>query len=70
VAVTRAKALLIIVGNPNILQYDKYWKELIRYCKENNATTGVKVEFKDDVDESLSDAQNMSLLTNNDPEEG
>lgn len=37
VALTRAKALLIVVGNPEILQYDEHWYDLIDYCRMNNA---------------------------------
>ncbi|CAK9797532.1 Putative helicase mov-10-B.1 [Anthophora plagiata] len=37
VALTRAKNLLIIVGNPSILCKDRYWNALWEYCKENNA---------------------------------
>ncbi|CAD1469051.1 unnamed protein product, partial [Heterotrigona itama] len=37
VAVTRAKDLLIIVGNPFILSEERYWYILWQYCKKNNA---------------------------------
>lgn len=43
VALTRAKALLIIVGNPRLLSLDKYWRSLLKYCMENNAYCGVKL---------------------------
>ncbi|KYN14070.1 Putative helicase MOV-10 [Trachymyrmex cornetzi] len=36
VALTRAKALTIIIGNPNILCKDEHWKLLWDYCKEHN----------------------------------
>ncbi|XP_014473280.1 PREDICTED: putative helicase mov-10-B.1, partial [Dinoponera quadriceps] len=36
VAITRAKALLIITGNPKIICTDKHWQALWEYCKENN----------------------------------
>ncbi|XP_029161230.1 putative helicase mov-10-B.1 [Nylanderia fulva] len=36
VAVTRAKALMIIIGNSNILCTNKHWKALWEYCKEHN----------------------------------
>ncbi|RZC37172.1 helicase mov-10-B.1, partial [Asbolus verrucosus] len=45
VAITRAKALQIVVGNPNILQHDKYWRSLITYCKDNNAMRGKQFDF-------------------------
>lgn len=37
VALTRAKHLLIIVGNPAVLCLDNHWDTLWQYCKENNA---------------------------------
>ncbi|CAL7951987.1 unnamed protein product [Xylocopa violacea] len=37
VAITRAKSLLIIVGNPSVLCKDKHWNTLWKYCKANNA---------------------------------
>jgi helicase MOV-10 len=37
VAVTRAKALMIVVGNPLVLQEDMYWGELVDYCRDNGA---------------------------------
>ncbi|CAI5494464.1 unnamed protein product [Closterium sp. Naga37s-1] len=40
VAVTRAKQLLIIVGNPNLLAQDRCWGALLQYCRRNKAYTG------------------------------
>ncbi|KAK4887270.1 hypothetical protein RN001_003541 [Aquatica leii] len=40
VAVTRAKALLIVIGNPNILQHDECWRQFIQYCLDNSSTRG------------------------------
>ncbi|XP_050460328.1 putative helicase MOV-10 isoform X1 [Cataglyphis hispanica] len=37
VALTRAKALMIIVGNPNILCTNDNWKVLWEYCKKHGA---------------------------------
>ncbi|KAI9138033.1 P-loop containing nucleoside triphosphate hydrolase protein [Paraphysoderma sedebokerense] len=37
VAVTRAKALLVVIGNANILWMDDCWRELIQLAWENNA---------------------------------
>ncbi|XP_011306724.1 putative helicase mov-10-B.1 [Fopius arisanus] len=42
VAVTRAKALLIVVGNPMILEHDDCWREFMQYCLENEAWYGPK----------------------------
>ena len=41
VAVTRAKALLIVVGNPRVLQTDtKNWLPLLRFCKRHGSWRG------------------------------
>lgn len=37
VLLTRAKCLLIIIGDAKTLSMDKYWAHVIKYCKENNA---------------------------------
>ncbi|XP_077079161.1 putative helicase mov-10-B.2 isoform X1 [Siphateles boraxobius] len=43
VAVTRAKALLIMVGNPIILQTDTTWGRFINYCNEQEGYTGYDI---------------------------
>lgn len=48
VALTRAKALLIVIGNPVTLQQDVNWYEFIRYCYHNNAIRGVKFELDEE----------------------
>ncbi|XP_024282321.1 putative helicase mov-10-B.1 isoform X1 [Oncorhynchus tshawytscha] len=40
VAMTRAKALLIVVGNPVILNKDPTWERFISYCVEEQGYTG------------------------------
>ncbi|NXU36060.1 SDE3 helicase, partial [Drymodes brunneopygia] len=40
VAITRAKALLIVVGNPTVLSKDPHWHRLLRYCNEEGSYTG------------------------------
>lgn len=37
VMLTRAKCLLIIIGNHETLSIDPNWKEVIQTCKENGA---------------------------------
>ncbi|KAJ8258035.1 hypothetical protein GJAV_G00192420 [Gymnothorax javanicus] len=41
VAVTRAKALLIVVGNPLILNKDPIWGRFISYCTEERGYEGI-----------------------------
>jgi hypothetical protein len=33
VAVTRARSLLIVVGNPHLLECDQHWRELINFTR-------------------------------------
>ncbi|KYO27871.1 helicase MOV-10 [Alligator mississippiensis] len=40
VAVTRAKALLIIVGNPMVLSKDPHWSRFLQYCLSGQGYTG------------------------------
>jgi len=40
VAITRAQALLIVVGNPRILIQDKDWRELLEYARSVECYTG------------------------------
>ncbi|XP_051805005.1 putative helicase mov-10-B.2 isoform X2 [Acanthochromis polyacanthus] len=50
VAVTRAKALLIVVGNPVVLNTDPTWGHFIKYCKDEGGYTGfTHVEEDEDV---------------------
>ncbi|XP_058836477.1 putative helicase mov-10-B.1 [Topomyia yanbarensis] len=37
VAITRARALMIIVGDPIMLERDKHWRQLVNYCRKNDA---------------------------------
>ncbi|GAY54155.1 putative RNA helicase SDE3 [Citrus sinensis] len=40
VAITRARSLLIIVGNPHIVCQDPYWNKLLWHCCDNNSYQG------------------------------
>ncbi|ODN03133.1 putative helicase Mov10l1 [Orchesella cincta] len=40
VAITRAKALMIVVGNPHVLSKNRYWSQLLRYSIELSAYKG------------------------------
>ncbi|XP_049608484.1 putative helicase mov-10-B.1 [Syngnathus scovelli] len=42
VAMTRAQALLIVVGNPVVLSTDAVWKRFIKYCQDEKADRGYK----------------------------
>eukprot|EP00743_Colponemidia_sp_Colp-15_P009852 GILK01010796.1.p2 GENE.GILK01010796.1~~GILK01010796.1.p2 ORF type:complete len:427 (+),score=82.28 GILK01010796.1:1871-3151(+) len=40
VAVTRAKALMVIIGHPTVLMEDPYWKKMLEYCVLHQAYRG------------------------------
>jgi hypothetical protein len=40
VAVTRAKALLIVVGNPHMLVHDPHWRSMLQYASRNDGYQG------------------------------
>ncbi|XP_054251935.1 helicase MOV-10 [Indicator indicator] len=53
VAITRAKALLIVVGNPAVLSKDQHWQRFLRYCREQGGYTGYPYEDESPADDSL-----------------
>jgi uncharacterized protein YcsI (UPF0317 family) len=48
VAITRAKELLVIVGNANLLKSDPYWKSFLQFCLRNKLYAGPEVEVEED----------------------
>lgn len=40
VALTRARALLIVVGDPHLLVTDRNWRVVLNYCVRRNAYVG------------------------------
>lgn len=74
VAITRSQALLIVVGNPFLLEKDEHWKALLHYCVDNGGYVGCEYQKNSDgtVDEPLGSAlqgiANMSLLNDDDSE--
>ena len=60
VAVTRAKSLLIVVGNPRVLETDtKNWLPLLRFCKSKKSWMGEDWEEEASPDSDSGDnAQN------------
>lgn len=43
---TRAKSLLIIIGNEQTLQTNEIWREVITYCRENRSVIYGDEPFK------------------------
>jgi helicase MOV-10 len=45
VAITRAKALLIVVGDPNVLGLDPLWRSFLNYVSINNGWRGLPIPW-------------------------
>ncbi|NWV38852.1 SDE3 helicase, partial [Grantiella picta] len=62
VAITRAKALLIVVGNPAVLSKDPHWHRFLRYCKEEGGYTGYPYEHESPAEDRIAgDLQALQL---------
>ena len=48
VALTRAKALLIVIGNYETLSKDKMWSKFLDYCQKHNAIVGETSELDEE----------------------
>ena len=50
VALSRARAILIILGNPHLLSLDMHWRSVLKHCVESNAYIGcdLPVDFMTD----------------------
>lgn len=62
VAITRAKALLIIVGNPHILSQDPSWGDLLTYALKKGCYTGCDYDQETDDDLDRLEAKMRGLL--------
>ncbi|XP_076632945.1 putative RNA helicase armitage [Colletes latitarsis] len=63
VAITRARALIIILGNPRLLAQDPYWRNVLIYCINQDSYTGCSFVFSD-IEDSLVET-NDSFISNN-----
>lgn len=45
VALTRAKSLLIVIGNGHLLQLDPYFYAFIKFCQDRNGLFGPKLDI-------------------------
>lgn len=48
VAITRAKELLVIIGNGNLLKCDPYWKGFLQFVFRNDLYVGPELIIEDD----------------------
>lgn len=51
VAITRAKSLLVIVGNPHIICKDTNWNQLLWYCVDNNSYQGCPLPDRQELED-------------------
>lgn len=80
--ISRAKALLIIIGNPFTLSEDKNWKTVVEYCRRNRAfvwkdskniigssveETGTHTQPSDQKVNNTNDNGNSEVLTHETP---
>lgn len=56
VAITRARSLLIIVGNPHIVAKDRHWDKLLRYCVDHGSYLGCSLPVVESRNYSKEDA--------------
>ncbi|XP_039972013.1 putative helicase mov-10-B.2 [Xiphias gladius] len=61
VAVTRARSLLIVVGNPVILNKDPTWEKFISYCLEEKGYTGFDFKDAEGEDDVVSRLANLKI---------
>ncbi|KAF6753774.1 RNA helicase [Ephemerocybe angulata] len=57
VAVTRAQALLIVIGNPYVLSLDPLWKAFMNFIHVNGGWTGKRIDW--DPNESVGSAESL-----------
>ncbi|CAJ1050280.1 putative helicase mov-10-B.1 isoform X2 [Xyrichtys novacula] len=69
VALTRAKSLLIVVGNPVILNKDPVWKEFISYCVKEKGYTGYDFTEAEGEDELVARLLTLRICKNPESDE-
>ncbi|KAG6428037.1 hypothetical protein SASPL_112285 [Salvia splendens] len=69
VAVTRAKSLIIIIGNPHIICKDPNWNKLLWYCVENNSYKGCFLP-KQEEESELAEGEYQSFYGGNNQPSG
>jgi len=64
VAVTRAKSLLIIVGNPDLLVRDPYWAKVLGYCVQKGSYQGCPLDpdMKMQLEELMNGGKHEDML--------
>lgn len=68
VAITRARELLVVVGNGSLLQRDSYWKSFLQFCVRNKLYAGPELDLESDGN-YISKLESQFLNSDLDPEE-
>ncbi|ELU10294.1 hypothetical protein CAPTEDRAFT_119799 [Capitella teleta] len=63
VAVTRAKALLIMIGNPIILRHDEHWGSMIEYCLSNGSFLGEEPDKDEEMEDIFERFKDLGLAS-------
>ncbi|XP_068568586.1 putative helicase mov-10-B.1 [Cebidichthys violaceus] len=66
VALTRARSLLIVVGNPVILNKDPTWEKFISYCVKEKGYTGFDFEDAEGEDDIVSRLATLKINVDSD----
>lgn len=60
VAITRAKSLLVVIGNPHIVCKDPYWNKLLWHCHDNSSYRGCFLPDREELlDKNLAQVDNL-----------
>ena len=62
VAVTRAKCLLVVIGNPFILKRDENWKALLKYALDNKAYKGCEFGFEEGAAQGPGEEEDAEMI--------
>ncbi|KAK9054834.1 hypothetical protein SSX86_025913 [Deinandra increscens subsp. villosa] len=60
VAITRARSLLIAIGNPHIICKDDHWNKLLWHCVDNDSYRGCFLPEKEEIVEAESEGCNWN----------
>lgn len=59
VAITRARSLLVVIGNPHIVCKDPYWNKLLWHCVDNGSYKGCFLPEREDLLDNLAAQDNL-----------
>lgn len=72
VAITRARHLVVVIGNPHVLQTDPNWREYMKYCKSKHGNVGCELppfdaaDIKRQEDELVSNLNRLNIQDDSD----